>query len=214
MGYPFFMEYLDWIFPVVRCAVCDRPNHGRASLCAECEEQMRNLDRSGAVTGRVARGHVLFAYEDPPRKMALSLKYRQRRDLVKLMAAPMAACAARIPLEFDVVIPVPAHWSRRWMRGFDQSRLLAEEVAARIGAPVDPTWLVRTRRTPPLKALGREARGLALRGAFAVRGEKGYSTVLLIDDIYTTGATMDACAEALFEAGTDQLAFVAFCGNE
>lgn len=101
---------------------------------------------------------------------------------------------------FDAVIPVPLHWRRQWSRGFNQSELLARQVARRRGIPVLRA-LRRARATQSQTGLSNTRRRKNVTGAFRVRGSFNGARVLLVDDVMTTGATGSACAAALKAAG-------------
>jgi ComF family protein len=106
-----------------------------------------------------------------------------------------------------LVVPVPLHRWRLWSRGYNQALLIARGLADRSGLDCVPDLLVRTKATPMLRGLGRKARAKAVAGAFAVAGKarvKG-RTILLIDDVYTSGATADACSRALKRAGAAEV---------
>ena len=101
------------------------------------------------------------------------------------------------------LVPVPLHWRRRWRRGFNQAEMLARGVGRRHGLPVRPRRLVRVRATPPQQG-DADARRRNVRDAFAVRRTGNGSVgrrLLLVDDVFTTGATANACAAALLTAG-------------
>jgi len=105
--------------------------------------------------------------------------------------------------DYDIVIPVPLHWRRLWWRGFNQAALLAAEVAHRLNLPLDTTAMSRRRFAPPQTAQHHDERIRNVRRAFTVtRPEHVRSRrVLLVDDVMTTGATVDECARALTAAG-------------
>ena len=106
-------------------------------------------------------------------------------------------------------IPVPLHPSRRRKRGFNQAEILAEELGKLCGIPVETDVLFRIRKTAPQKVLGREGRMKNLRGAFGVSaGWNPCGNVLLIDDIYTTGATLERAAAVLKKAGVQKVFFL------
>jgi len=106
------------------------------------------------------------------------------------------------PLSADLIVPVPLHVDRLGERGYNQAALLTRELSERSGLPVEEGSLVRIRETVPQVALKADERRKNVRGAFRVRGEKLKDRqVLLIDDVSTTGATLEACAEALHEKG-------------
>ena len=121
-------------------------------------------------------------------------------------AAFIRSCGIR------VLVPVPMNPKKRRERGFDQSRLLAERLGRILNIPVDGESLVRNRYTRPQKELDARGRRSNLRGAFSLREGAGLpEPVLLIDDIYTTGATMDEICKTLQNAGIYQIYFLALC---
>ncbi|MBQ3184549.1 MAG: ComF family protein, partial [Firmicutes bacterium] len=116
----------------------------------------------------------------------------------------------------DVIIPVPISSGRLKKRGYNQSALMARQLSKRWGVPIDESMLVRRKETTLLRSLNPAERRLALSDAFAVsrKGQSGKKaedrrivgkTVLLIDDIYTTGATVDTCSSVLMDAGADKV---------
>lgn len=111
--------------------------------------------------------------------------------------------------EIDEIIPVPLHASRRRKRGYNQAEIIAEEIAGMTGIPVRSDVLFRIRKTVAQKRLGRAERAANLRGAFgASRRWKTGGNVLLIDDIYTTGATVERAAAVLKKAGAQNVYFL------
>jgi ComF family protein len=129
--------------------------------------------------------------------------------LARLMAARLP------PLEGNwLVVPVPLHPFRLWRRGFNQSALLAREIARLRGARLRVDGLVRRKRTPVLGGLGKAARARALAGAIAVRprrrAEFEGASVILVDDVMTSGATSDACVGALKRAGAEKVVVACF----
>ena len=142
------------------------------------------------------------AYEGDLRRLIHLLKYDGMRPLAKALAAKMAPVAPRVGT-VELVVPVPLHRSRRWSREFNQAELLARELSRLVGIPCRPGGLRRVRSTPPQAGLSHRQRRENVRGAFAaadaacIKGRR----VLLVDDVMTTGATLDACARVLKAAG-------------
>ena len=112
----------------------------------------------------------------------------------------------------DVIIPVPIHISRLKMRGYNQAGLIAEALGRIIGIPIDEEALVRVIKTAPMKELSNRERVKNLQNAFQA-DEKvvRYKKVLIVDDIYTTGATFDACAAVLKQAGVREVYGISLC---
>ena len=111
-----------------------------------------------------------------------------------------------------LLIPVPLHRTRLWVRGFNQSQLVASELSRRLRIPADPFALRRTRRTPPLKGMSALQRRKAVAGAFKVRDKNVMAgkTVILVDDVLTTGSTAEACARTLKRAGAVRVELVSW----
>lgn len=150
----------------------------------------------------IAAGRAIGEYDGSLRAIVHALKYQGRRslaaplgDLLRLHGASMLAGA-------DAVVPVPLHWRRQWRRGFNQ----AHELARGLGLRVD-TVLVRRRSTRSQTGLSAEARGANVDGAFAIRRRRTVEglTMVLVDDVSTTGATLEACARTLMENGAREV---------
>lgn len=133
-----------------------------------------------------------------------AFKYRRWDSLAGLLGPKLAAAAAHVNLDqYAALVPVPLHWRRTWWRGFNQATLLAEHVARLPDAPPLVPLLRRTRYTTPQSRLKGRARKQNLAGAFAVRpGHRAKDrSFLLIDDVTTSGTTLQECARALRQAG-------------
>jgi ComF family protein len=148
-------------------------------------------------------------YEAVLREMVHLLKYGGVRSLASPMGAFLAAALPRNQ-RFDMVLPMPMHWMRRWRRGFNQAELLAAEVSKRTGISL-ASPVRRIRSTPPQAGLSRARRRENMSGAFAMarRADVKGKRVLLVDDVLTTGATASACAGVLKKAGAKYVAVLA-----
>ena len=176
--------------PVPICLVCGTPLlHG--DLCRACRRAPLEIDGIRSVG----------LHQGPLRHAIHGLKYRRQRDLVGPLAGLLAAYLNDHPLPADVLVPVPLHRERQRERGYNQSALLARGIAGP-ELPVVEDALVRLRPTAVQMTLGRDERRQNVAGAFGCRdGALRGRRVLLIDDVCTTGATLEACAAAARQAG-------------
>ena len=179
-----------------RCPGCDGPSAGGA-FCGACAPLIEPAERADPGTPAAAA----FVYAGPLADAIVRLKYAGRTEHVPVLGALLASAALGHAGRVDRVLPVPLHPSRLRARGFNQSALLAAEVARVLGVPLDVRSLVRVRATPEQAGLARQARSHNLDGAFAVRGPARADRVLVIDDVRTTGATLAAAAAALTASG-------------
>jgi ComF family protein len=180
------------------CRKCGSEPLGRTRAPARCR---RCREREFAFRRAVAA----LRYGAAVRAVILAIKFERRREAIPLLAGPMAAALreAKLDRRVDVVVAVPLHPLRRYHRGFDQSECLAAALAARLALPHVEGALLRHRFTSPQSLRRRRERSAALDGAYValrrrrIRGK----TVLLVDDVMTSGATADAAARALLRGG-------------
>nr|WP_047165667.1 ComF family protein [Sphingomonas sp. Y57] len=179
----------------VRCGAPFEVDPGPGASCGACHADPPAFDSMRAAV----------AYGPIARALALKLKYVRRPGIAHTMAAQMRR---HLPDgESRLVVPVPLHRWRIWRRGYNQSTLMARAVARGTSHVLAFETLVRTRATPSLRGLGPDQRAKTVRGAFAVRDRSAVKgrAVLLVDDVYTTGATAHACARALKRAGATRV---------
>jgi ComF family protein len=146
------------------------------------------------------RAAVVFG--GPVRLAIHALKYNARLPLARPLAQLLATSLHNQPWQIDALVPVPLHANRQRTRGFNQSLLLARELARQTGLPMWTQALARVRDTPTQTLLGAEQRRENVHAAF--RGTEARiktRSILIVDDVLTTGATLDACAQALVAAG-------------
>jgi ComF family protein len=179
-----------------------------AAFCSACAS---TVQRASASDMGAAGAMAALVYGGAIARAIVRLKYEKRPDLSRPLAdllwgalEPRAAALSGV-----LVVPVPLHPSRLADRGFNQSALIASRIAHRLGAPLKPRALARVRDTPQQASLDRVDRLANLSGAFLVRRPEHVRDrdVLLIDDVRTTGATLDACTRALLDAGALSVRF-------
>jgi ComF family protein len=186
------------------CIICGRPFPGSAGedhLCGACIRRAPHFQR--------ARSWACYPREEadpqPLRTAVQKFKYGRKVSLGKPLGRLMAAGCGEFLVQCrpELIVPVPLHPKRLRWRGFNQSLLLARQVSRACGAPVDAFLLIRRRETPPQTQLSEEERRKNMRGAFAVRAPASVrgKTLLLIDDVYTSGATVNECSRELRRAG-------------
>ena len=221
-----YLEALADLFYPQWCVGCG----GRASdlLCPACFEA---LPRTGSLacrrcglptaSGTPACGacrYVDFAfetaraplrYEGVGKEIVHALKYRGYTTVARRLAAPLLTEAVEKPDRFDAVVPVPLHRARLRRRGFNQAALLARSLADRINTPVSDTLqVVRSTRDQVELSAAERRRNVA--GAFSA-GAPTRGRLLLVDDVFTTGATTSACAAALLDAGAAEVHAITLC---
>ncbi|MGB3831098.1 MAG: ComF family protein [Mesorhizobium sp.] len=223
------------LFPPV-CAGCRRQVSQPGVLCASCWPQLRLLERpwcpvmgtpfvhdmgEGFLSAEAIadpppfeRARAAVAYSGVARQMVQGLKYRDRTDLAPWMARWMARAGAELMAEADVVVAVPLHWRRFLKRRFNQSAELARALAGQSRLPFSPSALKRVKVTRQQVGLERRQREDNVRAAFRVPAEAEIGIagrrVLLIDDVYTTGATVRAAAKALKKGGAGAVDVLTF----
>ena len=177
------------------CASCQTPfefDRGEGMVCAAC---MADPPPHDGVRAAVAYGEVA-------RHVALKLKYGGRMAYAATMAEAMARL---MPGDAGLLVPVPLHRWRIWGRGFNQAALIATALSKASGVPADAHLLRRVKATPVLRGLGHRGRAKAVARAFALAPDARESlagkTVVLVDDVHTSGATGQACARVLKRGG-------------
>ena len=165
-------------------------------LCSRCRKASLEIER--------IRSAVYF--EGALRKAVHRFKYEGLTVLANPLGSLMVECWSRHPISADVLVPVPLHRGHLRKRGFNQSALLANELANRLLLPVDEQTLVRHRATTSQFRLSMAERRENVSGAFkCVSAALAGQSVLLIDDVCTTGSTLEACAVALTDGGASRV---------
>ncbi len=192
-------EALDWLVDLVfppRCGNCGRVDQ---RFCPECLAELAALplnivnrfdaDLDGALaTGRHS-GILAEAVK--------SFKYEDAFELCAPLAARLSACLNRLPWPIDAIVPVPLHTERERERGYNQASVLGERMGTATGLAFQPGWLARIRDTSQQARLEAAQRRQNVAGAFLASAEAAGKSLLLVDDVVTTGSTLEECASAL-----------------
>ena len=223
------MSFTDFFFPK-RCPVClDVLPPGQRLICAPCEQKVRRV--SGPVCYKCGRPlsetneeycrscsrrkpsfikcMAYAEYTSPAmRRMVAEVKYHGDCQLLDYPCRDFAEAKAREVQKYgaEALIPVPVHEERLRIRGYNQAEEIAKRFSAVWNIPVDTGYLSRVKRTAAQKELTDTERMTNLYDAFQLSGEPGrYRTVILVDDIYTTGSTLESCTRVLRKAGVSRV---------
>ena len=191
---------LDLVFPP-RCFICGRVD---ATWCAGCQQTLAQLPLRPQSRPTTPPLHGLLAtapHSGLLQTYVQQLKYEQATQLAVPLGRRLAHCIHRADVTFDTVIAVPLHVHRERERGYNQSKLLAQVVAKLLGKTDSSAQVVRSQDTRPQVGLNRAQRQVNVDGAFRASTSLQGQRVVLIDDVYTTGATLQACANALAAVG-------------
>jgi ComF family protein len=226
---------LDAALPPL-CPACRRPVADKGGLCPACWSKLSVItppycERLGvpfaydpgpgtlsmqAIADPPAyrRARAAVRYDEIARTLVHAFKYGDRLDLAPTLGRWMAQAGGALFAEADALVPVPLHWRRLWARRFNQSAVLAKVIAAHGNLPVAHAALKRVKPTRQQVGLTASERALNVQGAFRVREEARAEIagrrLILVDDVLTSGATIDACARALLRAGAASVDVLVF----
>lgn len=178
-----------------RCGMALESCQNPPYLCGRCQQKAPAFDATQAI----------FLYQGPIRHLILSLKFKADYPCARLLGSLMAQPLARLPFRPQCLIPVPLHGSRYRQRGFNQALEIARPIARELNIPIRSDCCRRTRSTPPQSELPAKKRLSNLKNAFEVRNLAGFDHVAIIDDVITTGATVNELAKALKRAGIQRI---------
>lgn len=228
---------LDFVYPRnIYCILCDEAieKTDSYSLCTDCREEVKFItSRFCEKCGKplepmylpqkcpdciqnvhyFTKGFSCVEYDDKIKKLVYDLKYYKKRYLAYHMAEMMTARFVKLGWDKpDVIIPIPLHPRKERERGFNQSSLIAKYVGELIDVPVECKIILRTRETETQNKLNKEERKENLKNAFQMIENQKFTNkkILILDDIYTTGSTIDACAKELGKAKPKEIKFMTF----
>ncbi len=193
----------DLLYPP-RCAGCGRVD---VRWCAQCQQELEEVAVDLLKTNRLPpllSAAATGLHEGKLQQAVHALKYSGATELMVPLGNRLLTALTSLKWSVDLIVPVPLHASRQRERGYNQSQQLGDIMAQVSGIPSDPLALLRWRDTPPQVGLNREQRQANMQGAFRANTSLSGS-VLLIDDVFTTGATLQACALAAHDAGASAI---------
>lgn len=200
---------IDAIYPNgLVCAICSREahvdEHGLCDDCASKLEFVKEIDKQEYIDDI----YCAVYYTQHIAGAMHSFKYNDTRYLCRALASLIT-----LPDEWetDCTVPIPLHKARRRKRGYNQSTLIAEELSKKYDLNIDESLVKRTVNTQSQRTLGQAQRAENIVGAFSVTGDVVGKRIMLIDDVFTTGATMNECAKALKNAGASKVYAATVC---
>ena len=230
-------EVLFGIFFPRRCPLCDsviaygndlcpicvkKVPYIKEPACKKCGKQLENERQEYCSDCKRKRHHyvqgkAVFSYKKEMKLSMYRFKYSNRREYAQFYAKEATRrygdCLIRRGIE--IIIPVPMYAGKRRVRGYNQAEVFAKSLGKETGIPVETGLVLRVKNTTPQKELNDKQRKDNLKGAFQVKANiVKYSKILLVDDIYTTGTTIDAIAEVLEKAGVAEIYFMSICIGE
>ena len=230
-------EFLISVLFPRRCPVCDEVIlHGekicgvcagkvvyiKEPSCKKCGKQLENERKE--YCGDCSRkrhfyeqGKAIFSYQKDMKRSMYRFKYSNRREYAEFFAEAAAKKYGTwlVRRGIDVIVPVPMYAAKKRSRGYNQAEVFARALGRECAIPVEKKMVIRVKNTMPQKAMNNKQRKDNLKGAFQVRSNiVKYSKILLVDDIYTTGATIDTIAELLKKSGAKEVYFLSICVGE
>lgn len=200
------IEKLSWI-QEPKCKKCGKmiANEGQ-EYCLDCSRLQYHFET----------GYPLWNYNEVIQKSIADFKYAGRREYGEFYGEALAIRygAEFSKLELDAIIPVPIHRTKRRERGYNQTEIISDILGEKLNLPVWKDFLIRNRKTMPQKELSQRERLKNLEEAFSVKDQKNFingANVMLVDDIYTSGSTMEACAKILLKAGIEKVYVTMLC---
>lgn len=196
---------LDFIFPPA-CGICEKI--GKGYICEKCYKEIKEyLYHNGEVEQKNI--YYLLKYKDIIRKKMIDYKFNDKSYLhhmfYEILINNKKAC--EFFKNYDIIIPVPIHKKKRNIRGYNQSELIARKIAKHFNIPIDTKILLKEKNTPMQSSLGKEERIKNVQNVYKIEYSERIKekNVLLVDDIYTTGATVKECKKMLQLAGAKKV---------
>jgi ComF family protein len=206
----FISPAINFIFPPV-CASCkEKLENPETPICDACwnglePDDMDPVDpeKKGFAFSEI---RAVWKFSETFQSIIHFLKYDHKKSVGRKLGRLLAE---RIPDEYfkdmDCIVPVPVHHTRRRERGYNQAEIIGEALAEKVGLPMDKKVLKRLRKTTTQTKLSKRIRGKNISGAFMAEGDLSGKRILLLDDVFTTGSTVNECSKALLAAGAAEV---------
>lgn len=188
------------------CLKCGKPiENAMKEYCADCARRQYTYNY----------GKALWVYNQASSQSIFAYKYKSRKEYARFYSEELLKVHGQWirSIKPDAIIPVPLNRRKLKLRGFNQAELIGENIGMVLNIPLESGLLIRSRLTAPQKELTPRERLKNLEKAFSInkKNTKSYNRVLLIDDIYTTGSTIEACAKVLSANGIKEIYFICLC---
>ena len=197
-----------WKLPYIkepRCMKCSKPIMDvEKEYCYDCRMKQHTY----------VAGKAVWVYDDIMRKSISRYKYNGSLEYASVYGKEIAKHYGKwIKAHGDILVPIPLHKKKQQIRGFNQAEVLADIIGNILQIPIEREWLYRNKYTLPQKELSDKERLKNLMKAFEINKKKSFlaDKVMLVDDIYTTGSTIEACAKVLYQAGVKEVYFISIC---
>lgn len=197
---------LDFIFPP-SCGICDELGEGY--LCKKCEEELKIYLYQGNM---LENKFHLYKYTGIIRKKLIQYKFNEKSYLADFFCECIIKDkkACEFLKDYDIIIPVPIHKKRKKQRGYNQSELIARKIAKKLDLNIYSDVLIKTKNTKPQSLMGLGERRKNVKGVYFVENKEKIrnKNVLVLDDIYTTGATANECMQILKTSGAKKVGII------
>lgn len=194
---------LELLYPFdIRCSLCKSEHdmgHG-LGICGRCEAKLYRHNMVEKLGGMDCYG--MLQYQEDARRMIVNLKFNGKRHYARTLGILAADSLMALDWDIDAIVPVPLHPRRKRQRGYNQSELIAKAISRQVGIPVEPGLVQRVKETRPQTDLDGEQRRFNVEGAFYA-DIKDYKSILLLDDVLTTGSTLTECGKTIILAGAE-----------
>lgn len=205
----FFDHIVNLIYPNV-CGICDKIS--KEDLCKKCENELNNIAKNeiDIYRNKNFRKHLyIFKYDGIIRKRLISYKFNDKpyiyKSFIKFFLKNKKIC--RFLKSYDIIIPVPIHYFRKVDRGYNQSELIAKKLAKKLGLECEKNVLIKLKNNKPQSTESRLRRTENVLDVYCIRNKEKIinKKIILFDDIYTTGSTVNECAKMLIQSGAKEV---------